>query len=158
MTNNPRTSVPQLRECREADFESVDPLLQQLLPQSKLDTNQLRVTYLRGLSSPASRYFCAAIEGIIVGFCSLSVRECLWVQGLLGHVDELVVDAACRGRGIGTQLLEHAERLARSLGCFRLQLDTAFHRTEAHRFYVKLGCEQRALHFSKPLRDGNTVR
>jgi GNAT superfamily N-acetyltransferase len=82
---------------------------------------------------------------------SLDVRQSLWQAGPLGHVDELVVDAGHRGGGVGTKLLEHVMRVARELECRRVELDSAFHRVEAHRFYERLGLERRAFLFSKPV-------
>jgi GNAT superfamily N-acetyltransferase len=69
----------------------------------------------------------------------------------LGHVDELVVDSNHRGRGIGTQLLKHLVTYAQQKGCRRVELDSAFHRLEAHKFYKQQGFEDRALLFSRVL-------
>jgi len=66
------------------------------------------------------------------------------VGGLLGHtkwkwlyVAKLWVDERGRGKGIGTQLLEAAEELARSRGCTDASLDTFEY--QARPFYEKLG-------------------
>jgi GNAT superfamily N-acetyltransferase len=72
---------------------------------------------------------------------ALSVRKSLWGQGFLGYVDELVVDESRRGEGIGGMLLERALELAKKGGCRRVELDSAFHRADAHRFYENHGFE-----------------
>ncbi|MGO8748800.1 MAG: N-acetyltransferase family protein [Thermoguttaceae bacterium] len=141
----------ELRECTTADFDQVVGLLKQLWPDVVLDIESLRATYWRAVSSENCRYICATADGRLVAFCSLNVRDSLWQQGLLGHVDELAVDAGFRRQGIGTRLLDHAAILARNLGCLRIELDSALHREDAHRFYERLGFENRAYLFSKCL-------
>ncbi len=44
-----------------------------------------------------------------------------------------------RGQGIGTQLMEEAERRARAAGCTLLQLTTNASRDRAQSFYEGLG-------------------
>ena len=61
------------------------------------------------------------------------------------------MDVDYRGRGIGTQLIEHLIQLAKQRGCRRVELDTAFHRNEAHEFYERQGFENRGYVFSKLL-------
>ena len=69
----------------------------------------------------------------------------------MGHIDELVVHGEHRGRGIGTQLVERIICLAKERGCRRVELDTAFHRKDAHDFYERAGFEKRGYIFSKLL-------
>lgn len=66
------------------------------------------------------------------------------VGGLLGHtrwdwlyVAKLWVHERGRKRGVGTQLLKHAEDIARSRGCIGASLDTFEY--QARPFYEKLG-------------------
>jgi GNAT superfamily N-acetyltransferase len=66
------------------------------------------------------------------------------VGGLLGHtrwswlyVAKLWIDERARGKGIGTQLMEAAEGLARTRGCTDASLDTFEY--QARPFYEKLG-------------------
>jgi glucosamine-phosphate N-acetyltransferase len=140
-----------IRWCVIADFEPIYRLLQQLWPESPLDRGAMKKTFARALKSRYNHYLCAVDRGAVVGFCSLSVRESLWQQGLLAHVDEIVVDAECWKRGIGSALLEHAAAYARRKGCARMELDSAFHGKASHRFYEKLGFERRAYMLSRAL-------
>jgi glucosamine-phosphate N-acetyltransferase len=141
----------EIRPCRPDDFEGILPLLRQLWPDKEMDAGALGKVFLEGIDSTVQDYICARSGVVIVGFCSLVVKNNLWQTGWLGHIDELVVDAPYRGQGIGTQLLEHIIKIARTRGCRRVELDSAFHRREAHQFYTENGFENRAYLFSKVL-------
>ncbi len=138
-----------IRKCSIGDFDEVCRLLQQLWPEKELDTASLRKTFRKALDTSYQYYFCALKDKAIVGFCSLSVRNSLWQAGPLAHIDEMIVDAGCRSEGIGTRLLREAQAIAERAGCACLELDTAFHREDAHRFYEKNGLQRRGLAFSK---------
>lgn len=141
----------QIRRCEVDDFERILPLLRQLWPNKKLNVESLRKVFVDGIYSPAQEYVCAEIGSTMVGFCSLVLKNNLWQEGNLGHIDELVVDGKHRGHGVGTQLLEYIVQVAKERGCRRVELDTAFHRKQAHQFYEQRGFENRAYLFSKVL-------
>jgi glucosamine-phosphate N-acetyltransferase len=140
-----------IRSCTAGDFREVERLLAQLWPDTAIDSALLKRTFVRILKSKQGRCFCAVERGALVGFCSLSIRDSLWQQGRLSHVDELVVDEGCRKRGIGSALLEAAITFAAARGCARIELDSAFARKRAHRFYESFGFDKRAFLFSKEL-------
>jgi len=95
--------------------------------------------------------FCAVEGDRVIGFCSLTLKSNLWQAGYLGHIDELIVDEQHRGRGIGRSLLNAIIEAAVKNGCSRIELDSAFHRKDAHKFYETQGFENRAYLFSKVL-------
>jgi len=59
-----------------------------------------------------------------VGMVSLSHRPQLRVGGRIATVDELVVTASMRHKGIGTELVERALGRAKMLGCKRVEIAT----------------------------------
>ncbi len=123
-------------------------LLRQLWPDKPLNIQSLQSVYDLALSSENQKYLCAVEKNKVVGFGSLTIKNNLWQEGYLGHIDELVVDNGSRGKGIGRQLLSQLIILAKEKKCRRVELDTAFHRKEAHRFYEQQGFENRAYLFS----------
>jgi GNAT superfamily N-acetyltransferase len=143
--------MAQIRKCVSADFPQVAALLTQLWPQKEQNLFKVRGAFDRALGSSMQRYVCAVEDGEIVGFASLSMKNSLWQEALLANLDELVVDEAWRGQGIGSALVDHVVDMARKTGCPRLELDTAFHRTDAHGFYEKRGFEKRAFLFTMAL-------
>ena len=143
-----------VRRCRLEDFDGVYALLRQLWPTRNLDVAALREVFRKGLASDRQAYLCAQVAGgKLVAFGSLSVRNSLWQQGPLANVDELVVDEAWRGRGIGTEMLDRLSDCARELGCRRIELDSALHRKEAHAFYESRGFERLSYLFTRPLEE-----
>lgn len=145
------TLMIEIRPCTSKDFAAVVALLGQLWPDKPLDSESLRRIYDRSLCSNQQVYLCAVSEGRVVGFGSLTLKSNLWNEAFVGFVDEMVVDEAHRSRGIGTQILDHLISWARDKGCNRIELDSAFHRRDAHAFYERRGFQSRAYLFSKLL-------
>jgi glucosamine-phosphate N-acetyltransferase len=140
-----------IRYCEAVDFESVQKLLKQLWPDGDCKPEELQIVFNRALSSTMQKLVVAIIGDSVVGFCSLTLKNNLWQAGTLGVIDELVVDQQYRGKGIGKSLIEHMTEVALQNRCKRIELDSSFHRVEAHQFYEHLGFVKRAYWFSKPL-------
>jgi glucosamine-phosphate N-acetyltransferase len=140
-----------VRECTVADFDNVLALLRQLWPDTLLDLGAVRSRFERALASPCQLYLCAESDKKVVGFGSLTTKSTLWSPALVGYVDEMVVDQGHRGKGIGSQILDHLTAWARDQGCDCIELDSAFHRKETHAFYERHGFQSYAYLYSKSL-------
>ncbi|MCP4552989.1 MAG: GNAT family N-acetyltransferase [Bacteroidetes bacterium] len=140
-----------IRLARQADFDSVYNLIKQLWPNMKSDYKTLNEIYLKGIDSVMQRLIVGELNNQVIGFCSLTVNNNLWQAGNLGHVDELVIDKDYRGKGFGKKMIESITQIARDLKCKRIELDSGFHRKDAHRFYESIGYENRAYLFSRKL-------
>jgi len=70
-----------------------------------------------------------------VGFCTvyLDIRSARF--GQRAWVEDLAVHPGQRSRGVGKALLDAAKDWARDHGAVHLELDSAFVREDAHRFY-----------------------
>jgi len=139
------------RNCDMNDFDEIAKLLSQLWPHTDPGNPQLKSVYQSALNSPSQVYICAVYHERIIGFCSLTIKNNLWIQGNLGHVDELVIDGHYRGKGVGGQLLAAMTKIAAEKNCKRIELDSSFRRTKAHQFYMQRGFENRGYLFSKAL-------
>jgi glucosamine-phosphate N-acetyltransferase len=140
-----------IRNCDVQDFEEIAKLLSQLWPGTNISTPQLKSVYQSAINSASQVYICAVDNSRIIGFCSLTIKNNLWVQGNLGHIDEFVIDEQYRGNGIGGQLLSRIVKIASENNCKRIELDSSFRRTKAHEFYMHRGFENRGYLFSKAL-------
>jgi GNAT superfamily N-acetyltransferase len=59
--------------------------------------------------------------------------------GLVAQIENVVVEPAHRGRGIGEAMMRWAIDEAKRRGAYRVQLTTNKVRARAHRFYARLG-------------------
>ncbi|HPJ01547.1 MAG TPA: GNAT family N-acetyltransferase [Candidatus Limiplasma sp.] len=141
----------QIRPVSPDDFDSIYPLLQQLWPGKALDIEQLHHILQNGVSSATDTLLCAVLDGTLIGFCAYAIMNNLWQEGRISYVYAMVVDEAQRGKGYGKQLIQAALDISRKQGLKRMELDSAFHRLQAHQFYETLGFEKRGYLFSYPL-------
>lgn len=144
--------VVHIRAIEPKDFPSIFELLKQLWPTNQLDSNLINGILIKNYKSDYKKLICAELGDYIIGFCSLTIKDNLWQQGLLGNVDELVIDYKYRGRGFGHQMMAFITKIAINEGCVQLELDSSFHREHAHKFYKDLGFVPRAYLFTKTLK------
>jgi GNAT superfamily N-acetyltransferase len=70
------------------------------------------------------------------------------------YVDDLVTRESARRAGHATGLLDWLRTEAERNGCDSFQLDSASHRHDAHRLYLRWGLSITGHHFGRVLRDG----
>ncbi|MFD8231195.1 GNAT family N-acetyltransferase [Streptomyces sp. NPDC059696] len=99
------------------------------------------LTALERLSAdPNQRLVVAVREGKVVGTLQLTIIPGLSRRGATRSIIEGVrIHADERGSGLGTRLIEWAIEESRDLGCQLVQLTSDKTRTDAHRFYERLG-------------------
>lgn len=120
--------------------ESPDDLSPYLdaLERLRRDPNQHLVVAVRG--------------GRVVGTLQLTVIPGLSRRGATRSVIEAVrIHADERGSGLGTELIEWAVAESRRQDCRLVQLTSDVSRTDAHRFYERLGFEASHVGFKLPL-------
>ena len=93
----------------------------------------------------------AEVSGRVVGLAGVFVHLALEYDGNYGRLLGLVVDEPFRGQGIGQKLLDQTERWLRERGVNRLTLTSGKQRTEAHKFYRRLGYAETGFRFGKSL-------
>jgi ribosomal protein S18 acetylase RimI-like enzyme len=79
--------------------------------------------------------------GPVVGALTLAVFRI--PTGLRAWIEDVVVDGAVRGAGVGSALVRTAVERARALGCRNVDLTSRPAREEANRLYQHLGFVQR---------------
>ncbi|MFJ8943886.1 GNAT family N-acetyltransferase [Streptomyces sp. NPDC102395] len=91
-------------------------------------------------SDPNQRVVVAVREGRVVGTLQLTIIPGLSRRGATRSIVEGVrVHADERGSGLGTRFMEWAVEESRRAGCQLVQLTSDATRTDAHRFYERLG-------------------
>ncbi|MGW0756039.1 N-acetyltransferase family protein [Streptomyces sp. NPDC002814] len=101
------------------------------------------LTALERLSADPNQHVVVAVrEGRIVGTLQLTIIPGLSRKGATRSIIEAVrIHADERGSGLGTQLIDWAVDESRRQDCQLVQLTSDASRTDAHRFYERLGFE-----------------
>ncbi|MET9562216.1 GNAT family N-acetyltransferase [Streptomyces tauricus] len=99
------------------------------------------LTALERLSNDPNQHVVVAVrEGRVVGTLQLTIVPGLSRKGATRSIIEAVrIHADERGSGLGTRFIEWAVDRSRSEGCQLVQLTSDATRTDAHRFYERLG-------------------
>lgn len=100
--------------------------------------------YLRAFhvidSSPNEQLFVAELDGEVVGTFQILFTRTLIARGSLSMIIEAVQTREdMRGKGIGADMIRYAIEEARRRDCRLVQLTSNMARTDAHRFYERLG-------------------
>jgi GNAT superfamily N-acetyltransferase len=92
------------------------------------------------ITDPATEFLLGAATygGPAAGVCQLRYRPSIWTGSDDCWLEDLYVDDAVRGTGLGRALTHAAFDRARARGCARIQLDV-YERNDARRLYERLG-------------------
>jgi GNAT superfamily N-acetyltransferase len=118
------------------------------------DTATYDAAYDRVAADPAQHLVVAERDGTVVGTLQLSVVPGLSRRGATRTIIEGVrVARDERGSGLGTELVTWAVEESRRLGATLVQLTSDASRTDARRFYERLGFVASHVGFKLPLDD-----
>ena len=125
------------------DAEELESAFARLIPQlSQSSPPPSRAEVEELLALPSTTQFVARDDiGTIVGVATLVVFRI--PTGLRAWIEDVVVDEAAGGQGIGTLLTEAMLDKARTLGCKTVDLTSRPSREAANALYRKVGFEQR---------------
>jgi ribosomal protein S18 acetylase RimI-like enzyme len=118
--------------------DEVAAALNHLVPQ--LSTSAVlpdRAAVGRIVDSQATTLLAARIDGRIVGVLALVMFPI--PTGFRAWIEDVIVDEAARGRGIGETLTRRALDLAEAAGARTVDLTTRPHREAAGRLYERVG-------------------
>ncbi|MFH8991939.1 GNAT family N-acetyltransferase [Streptomyces sp. NPDC017940] len=108
--------------------------------ESPDDLTPYAEAYERLAQDPNQRLVVAVREGRVVGTLQLTIVPGLSRKGATRSIIEAVrVHADERGGGLGTRFIQWAVDESRRAGCQLVQLTSDATRTDAHRFYERLG-------------------
>lgn len=147
-------TTPVIRPATADDLEQIVGLLAQLsldVPREDLGP-PLPDTYGRTLEAiladPRQHLLVSNLDGRLVATAVLVVVTNLSYRARpYGIIENIVVDAGMRGRGVGEAIVRRAVDLAREAGCYKVSLTTYLQRVDSHRFYARLGFKQTHLGF-----------
>lgn len=153
-----------VRPAREGDI----PAILDLLVQVNMVHHGIRPDLFRGhavkfsagdlallLQDPTSPVFLAEDEsGVVLGhcFCQLQQRtDPIFTDVRTLYIDDICVDEAARGTGVGRTLYDHAINYARQSGCYNVTLNVWVGNEAALAFYRHQGMSVQRMTMEKIL-------
>jgi GNAT superfamily N-acetyltransferase len=138
------TSGILIRGATQSDLGSLLALYEELagakITAAPSGEGEGRAVLAEILADPSRELAVAVVDGQLVGTADLLVVANLTHRGEpWAIVENVVVSALARRRGVGKALMEHLLADARARGCFKVQLLSGKHRAEAHAFYRSIG-------------------
>lgn len=102
----------------------------------------------RMASYPNYKLYVALQGTQVVGTFALLIMDNLGHLGAPSAVvEDVAVDPAVQGQGIGKAMMRHAMALAAESGCYKLALSSNLKRDKAHAFYDSLEFERHGFSF-----------
>lgn len=132
------------RATTNAQILACHPVMQQLRPQ--LAAKQF-VSTIRRMGKEGYRLAFLSDSGEVEAVMGYRLVEML-ATGPMMMIDDLVTAEGARSLGYGKALLDWAMDEAKKSGCSVVELDSAVHRAEAHRFYFRQKMHVLGFHFS----------
>jgi ribosomal protein S18 acetylase RimI-like enzyme len=138
--------------CRVAAQADLAEILR-LYAQPDLDGKALSLPEAERLFDRLAQYpdyhlYVAVRDGQVVGTFALLIMHNLGHWGTpSGVIEDVAVDPACQGQGIGRIMMRHALEICGEKGCYKAVLSSNLRRERAHAFYESLGFERHGYSF-----------
>ena len=113
------TSLDSLRQASDIDKEKAEEIFE------KINLNSDHIIAV------------AELDGKIVGSTTLLIEQkFIHKGGLVGHIEDVVVDKNFQGQNIGEKIMKYLLEIAKNRGCYKTILDCT---DDVKPFYEKLG-------------------
>jgi predicted N-acetyltransferase YhbS len=109
------------------------------------------VSRLEAVAAAGNHTLVAERDGKVIGCLTTSKTHVIHRPAPVGRISMMVVEEALRGQGIGAALVRAAEQVLAEQGCYMIEVTSNLRRTDAHRFYEKLGYERTSVRLAKEL-------
>ncbi|KAF6244836.1 GNAT family N-acetyltransferase [Nitrosopumilus sp. b2] len=134
-------STPIIRKLKKDDLnKGFLTTLDSLRKASDIDKNKAEEIFKKIDSNPDYTIAIAEIDGKIVGSTTLLIEQkFIYKGGLVGHIEDVVVDKNFQGQKIGEKIMRYLLEIAKNQGCYKTILDCT---DDVKPFYEKLGFKQ----------------
>lgn len=132
---------PIIRKLRIDDLQNgFLTSLDSLRKASDIDKSKAEEIFKKIDSNPDYTIVVAEIDGKVVGSTTLLIEQKFIHQGgLVGHIEDVVVDKNFQGQKIGEKIMRYLLEIAKNQGCYKTILDCT---DDVKLFYEKLGFKQ----------------
>ena len=127
-----------IRELEEKDFKNgFLTTLDVLRETSSMSEDKALEIFKKIKSNPEHIIIIAEIEGKVIGSTTLLIEPKFIHQGgVVGHIEDVVVDKKFQGKKIGEKIIIQVLEIAKNHGCYKTILDCS---DNVKPFYEKLG-------------------
>ncbi len=131
-------SEPTIRELRKDDlWNGFLTTLDSLRQTSDIDRSKAEKIFEKINSNPDHIIVVAELDGKIVGTSTLLIEpKFIHEGGLVGHIEDVVIDKNFQGQKIGKKIITYLFEFAKDRGCYKTILDCT---DDVKPFYEKLG-------------------
>src|ERR1700728_1417798 len=129
------------REAGPDDFEDILRLYRQLQPEDPvLHDGSDAAVFAQILGSPGLHLFVLEVDGVVVATTYLNVIPNLTRSASpYAVIENVVVEQALRGTGLGKQIMAGTLRAAWDAGCYKAMLMRCSRNPATHSFYRACG-------------------
>ncbi|MEO2220050.1 MAG: GNAT family N-acetyltransferase [Nitrosopumilus sp.] len=127
-----------IRELEEKDLANgFLTTLDSLRETSSMNNDKVVEIFKKIKSNPEHHIIVAEINGKIIGTTTLLIEPKFIHQGgLVGHIEDVVVDKNFQGKKIGEKIIKYVLEFSKNYGCYKTILDCS---DNVKPFYEKLG-------------------
>jgi len=127
-----------IRELEEKDIKNgFLTTLDVLRETSSMSEGKALEIFKKIKSNPKHIIIIAEVEGRVIGSTTLLIEPKFIHQGgVVGHIEDVVVDKKFQGKKIGEKIITHVLEIAKNHGCYKTILDCS---DSVKPFYEKLG-------------------
>ncbi len=127
-----------IREATPADRDGIQRLYEELCPGEPVDVWASRLAEIR--RDGHNHLYVVERDGNVIGTAFVTVcLDPMFGPQTYAVLENIVVARSHRGAGVGSQLLQHVERLCLTWHCSKIMLLSNARRGAAHAFLAKMG-------------------
>ena len=132
-----------IRELQKKDLQNgFLTTLDSLKQTSNIDKNKADEVFEKIKSNPNHIIAIAELDGKIVGTTTLLIEpKFIHDGGLVGHIEDVVVEEKFQGQKIGNEIIEFLLEFAKNRGCYKTILNCT---EDVKEFYEKMGFKHTA--------------
>lgn len=136
----------EIKRATENDIDGILALQLQIYRVEKVDP-EAKSALLDQLADDTCEILVAQENGRIVATSTIYFIQVAVRNRPYALFEGLVVDKSERGKGTGTAMLKEMIEIARNKNCYKIIFTSGSDRTDAHKFYEKLGFKHWGLEF-----------
>jgi GNAT superfamily N-acetyltransferase len=141
-----------IRRARRDDVPAIVALYADDMLGAARETPDDLACYYAVFDALDGELYVGELDGRVVATLQLTTIQQLSARGSkVAQIEAVRVARERRGGGLGEALVRDAIERARAAGCVRVQLTSNKDRTDAHRFYERLGFRRSHEGFKLPL-------